>query len=528
MHQCLSIPEVIRHICDEADLKTSLSMALTSRAHLDPALDRIWAHLDSFEPIISCLPSNLWKPKSIPSPNGHGTLNILSLHRAIDLEDIHRYTTFYAPRIRTMAPTPSKRMLAIEAFHGLQLATNAKPGALAPNLRTFEWCSPTTLQGSFGDDFSRQLSAFMSLFIGESVTSITSKTSENVPLHIAAMKSTIQRLPRLRKLDIADLKHEPATDYYLSHVSLDYLEDLTMNSLSPDMVTHLSFLPRLRRLRVSDNRSAEEHDTAWTGVVPNPPRKRNGFPCLEEVEVNSDRPTSLLSILQSLPPANPLRAISCHAKAFCSTQEWQLVLDTVGKFCNAERLTSLNLIDGLGVRMGRLEEPLDVKLCDEVKIPPILYQFKKIRSLDLCFQGGVEVTGDVANKVADAWPRLFGLTLIPTGYRFNRVPSINHKHLVQLLKKLRCLVFLALQFDTTQLTDHEPLPTEESSLKLFLVGASPICSPSRVVTFIKANIPNLEELHTVYKGRGSNPETTMLDKRWDVVQKELRDYYQWT
>ncbi|KAF6749330.1 hypothetical protein DFP72DRAFT_1173686 [Ephemerocybe angulata] len=523
MHQCLSIPEVIRHICDEADLKTSLSMALTSRAHLDPALDRIWAHLDSFEPIISCLPSNLWKPKSIPSPNGHGTLKILSLHRAIDLEDIHRYTTFYAPRIRTMAPTPSKRMLAIEAFHGLQLATNAKPGAMAPNLRTFEWCSPAILQGSFGDDFSRQLSAFMSLFIGESVTSITSKTSENVPLHIAAMKSTIQRLPRLRKLDIADLKHEPATDYYISHVSLDYLEDLTMNSLSPDMVTHLSFLPRLRKLIVFDNRIAAQHDAAWAVIAPNPPRKQNGFPCLEKVKVDSDRPTSLLLLLQSLPTANLLVGILCHVKAFCSTEEWQLVLDTVGKVCHAERLTFLSLVDGVGVQMGRFEEPLDVKLCDEVKIPPILYQFNEIRHLDLCFQGGVEVTGDEANKIADAWPQLQSLCLAPTGYRCNRVPSINHKHLVHLLKKLRRLMFLGLQFDTTQLTDHEPLPTEESSLKSFLVGASPICSPSRVVTFIKANIPNLEELYLGYKGSGSNPQTTMLDKRWDVVRKELCD-----
>lgn len=36
-------------------------MALTSRMFLEPALDGLWFAIDSFEPIIDCLPEDLWQ-----------------------------------------------------------------------------------------------------------------------------------------------------------------------------------------------------------------------------------------------------------------------------------------------------------------------------------------------------------------------------------------------------------------------------------------------------------------------------------
>ena len=59
MHLCLEVVDVLQFICDELDRKSAFHLALASRAFLEPALDRIWHELDSFAPLVSCLPEDL-------------------------------------------------------------------------------------------------------------------------------------------------------------------------------------------------------------------------------------------------------------------------------------------------------------------------------------------------------------------------------------------------------------------------------------------------------------------------------------
>lgn len=54
------LPEVLRMLCDELNEKDLLSAALTSRTFSEPALDRIWRNIRSLDPIIACLPEDLW------------------------------------------------------------------------------------------------------------------------------------------------------------------------------------------------------------------------------------------------------------------------------------------------------------------------------------------------------------------------------------------------------------------------------------------------------------------------------------
>lgn len=75
MHRCLQVPEIVillSKALDQTNLfseeypddRDLLSMALTCRAFLDPALDALWGHISSLDPIISCLPQNLWRKKT--------------------------------------------------------------------------------------------------------------------------------------------------------------------------------------------------------------------------------------------------------------------------------------------------------------------------------------------------------------------------------------------------------------------------------------------------------------------------------
>lgn len=68
MHRCLQIPEIICLLCDALEVvagwppdREYLNMALSCRAFLDPALNKLWKSISNLDPIISCLPRKLWK-----------------------------------------------------------------------------------------------------------------------------------------------------------------------------------------------------------------------------------------------------------------------------------------------------------------------------------------------------------------------------------------------------------------------------------------------------------------------------------
>ena len=61
MDHCLRISELIRSICDNLDKATSLSVALTCKAFLEPGLDKVWRNIATLEPLACCLPAEIWK-----------------------------------------------------------------------------------------------------------------------------------------------------------------------------------------------------------------------------------------------------------------------------------------------------------------------------------------------------------------------------------------------------------------------------------------------------------------------------------
>lgn len=70
--QCLSIPEIVYQICGALETAANpfrrpdrniLSMALTCRDFLEPALDALWKTLSSHRQIAACLPEDLFRVK---------------------------------------------------------------------------------------------------------------------------------------------------------------------------------------------------------------------------------------------------------------------------------------------------------------------------------------------------------------------------------------------------------------------------------------------------------------------------------
>jgi hypothetical protein len=65
MHHCLDIPELICIIFELVRACGShrdiVALALTCKTFRDPALRTLWAKLPSFDPLVRCLPNDIWK-----------------------------------------------------------------------------------------------------------------------------------------------------------------------------------------------------------------------------------------------------------------------------------------------------------------------------------------------------------------------------------------------------------------------------------------------------------------------------------
>jgi hypothetical protein len=66
MHHCLNIGEIVRVIFGLVDAKGDLAaLAATCELFRDLALELLWASLDSFAPLIRCLPDDIWSEDSL-------------------------------------------------------------------------------------------------------------------------------------------------------------------------------------------------------------------------------------------------------------------------------------------------------------------------------------------------------------------------------------------------------------------------------------------------------------------------------
>jgi hypothetical protein len=62
MHHCLDIPELICIIFELVSSNRDIvALALTCKTFRDPALRTLWAKLPSFDPLVRCLPNDIWK-----------------------------------------------------------------------------------------------------------------------------------------------------------------------------------------------------------------------------------------------------------------------------------------------------------------------------------------------------------------------------------------------------------------------------------------------------------------------------------
>ncbi|KAF5332873.1 hypothetical protein D9611_005374 [Ephemerocybe angulata] len=516
MNQCLGVAEIQSLICENLDRKSAFAMALTAHAFLEPALNEIWRTVDSFRPLIDCLPEDLWIAKAVPSPTQPAKINtILNVAREPEAEDLHRYLTRYASRIRNFKPAVSAgmKMLSPDALLALQYATDFQPGALSPQLKHFQWISPKSIADGLGDEFVGRLSSYMILFVGKTVDSIDlSDVKTSTPLEMAAVRYILKRLPCLKVLrDLPGNDATPFPESLIKSVRWDGLESavLARNSVTIRSLRHLASLPRLRQL------TKMNFGTTLPQALS---RAVTGFTSLQHVTYACYRLPSVLEILQHLPQTNIVQAILLMGTTSCTSSQLTEVLRYVETYLNPETLTNVEIKENVYPPAARPMELIETNQPDPIGLQP-LHIFKKLKKLQVELQGGVRLTWKEIEDIPNAWPNLTVLILLPRVPDSHRLPSIDHTHVASLLRSLPLLRELGLQFNATQILRDEPNAEPwVSNLLELSVGASPISSPGRVIDFIKTHLPRLTTLKIPKKSKGA-AEATMLERRWEAVHQ---------
>jgi hypothetical protein len=77
MHKCLEVPEFVRMIAGDLDVPAAYRLALTCRTFLEPGLDVVWREIMSFNPLLACLPADLWREETVPVEDWDGVNTFL-------------------------------------------------------------------------------------------------------------------------------------------------------------------------------------------------------------------------------------------------------------------------------------------------------------------------------------------------------------------------------------------------------------------------------------------------------------------
>ncbi|KAJ3518884.1 hypothetical protein NMY22_g13457 [Coprinellus aureogranulatus] len=447
------------------------------------------------------------------------------LRRALKEEDLERYLTFYAHRIKLVSPSlmGSADMPSMELLHAFQLATGYKRGALSPSLKQFNWLF---IEDSFAP--------FMSLFLGPQIQALAvGDPDTSGDLSIASIYYYTRGLPHLKELIMSGKNQDAWRFNYIMSYSWDCLQDIHLSFLSSRVLRHLSTLPRLQRIEICYYEGSAED----FGMEPPSPQDQH-FPSLRELDLDFDRIDHLEYFLKYLPLDNQVHTMQCTLWKPSSPSSYQSAIDTIGRICNPHSLKHFSLREDSkdypdlfwpeedeedeedeDEEDGDGDLNMDVDLGKPVNLTT-LCSFPLLETLTVWLSKPLQLGPQDIERMGTAWPNMHRLDLCASFPSFGRLPAIDHTHLLSLLRGCPSIRYLGLRFDATRIGETDDDGT--FLLRTLRVGGSPICSPSRVVGFIRKHFPKLEELDDTPVDEVDDARFTMLEKRWGTVRRELR------
>ncbi|KAJ7049631.1 hypothetical protein C8F01DRAFT_1378275 [Mycena amicta] len=251
MHHGLRIAEILDNILsnflteyanDYSNTSALACLARTCRIFTDPALDALWMKQTTLNNILKCLPSECWEETAVKDAWRRKNIRLLRPLEAADWRIASKYRT----RVRSLeldfedASFPSS-----ELFEALSSAFPAE--GIFPNLRGLDW-QYLVVQTPYPPVFQH-----IRLFISPRLTKfhLNYRTNEELSLALA-LPLPLQTLQDLRIVTYEVYTSHP--DLTAFTLKLSAIRDLCLPSLSNETFSHLSTLPKLSDLEISDTR----------------------------------------------------------------------------------------------------------------------------------------------------------------------------------------------------------------------------------------------------------------------------------
>ncbi|KAG1762908.1 hypothetical protein EDD22DRAFT_537528 [Suillus occidentalis] len=470
MHPALRILEVIDNISLHVGQKSLPALASTCRAFESPALNVLWRNLESVEPIVKCLPSELFstnrhKDTVLQKPLDHKMWDTLS-----------RYTS------RVHSITQSRKSKFIELLSLIILAYPSAPTSFFPNLRQLTW---------FTDDTTHDAAEFLRMALVPSLLSLTVRISPASPAFLSVFSSLGTLCPRLQCMT---LNHGRSIDepfskspFIMQPISqLRHLCDLHIWDMGIQEIQQIMQLEALQRLVLDMHVSL----SAWDKPSP---LQLPGFRNLEVLTIKVNALKRLMNFFSALTIVRIKKvevrlidiAIQSPADVPPMLSQFLAILQ---ERCDNNKLESFNFIAAT-TKSGVMESGIFAPL----------RAFGNLIHLDLDMCCHISMSNEELCYLVGAWPKLqflqFGCHVIVD---LDTIAVPTFPGLECLLRLCPALTSLALVIDTTKLDGIDlKCPGGEHfahHLTDLTLGNSIIDSPVNVALVLSGLFPHLERL----------------------------------
>jgi hypothetical protein len=485
MHHCLFITEILYLICEEIwsgaeqRHKTLATMARCCRAFEAPALDVLWRAQDSLQPLLACLPADIWQERDgvrcLVRCNGVDSVGRQkyspSQSRAVNPADMIRFDR-YAKRINMLTVTLSKSMADI-------METLSRTGSLFPNLHNLgAWIEGAVSDTSVDPLLVPSLKALKIRI--RSGTEDTSPMFSNLALKCPAVVSL--RIFRGRA-------SQPLSSEHIC--CWKDLHSLSARLSDSRALTHLSTMRSLSVLNIHLPIHLESEQFT--------------FRTLKKLVIRARRPSSCIDFLCSLRAPSlvslAIRPDNCY-------QRWEHVFEVIGQRLCDSPLSEISLGSG-----ASRWTPMD-------RFRP-LYIFADMTTFVAHIFPQSQLDDNGIREMASAWPNLRTLRLPSAVFCAEKpVPHVSLGGLAFLVQTCQNLTRLELEIDARICVDPLPHPTTPNVLMREMdLQTSPIEDAERVAAFLARVLPNLRKIKT-------GPHSAAADmqshhRQWVTVSEHL-------
>ncbi|KAG0700858.1 hypothetical protein DFH29DRAFT_1053820 [Suillus ampliporus] len=467
MHQALRNLEVIHTISSHTENGTLPALASTCRAFEHPALNVLWRHLQSVEPLVKCLPSDLFGIDQ----------GCVVLQKPLDdkmWETLARYTS----RVHSITVTQTGPMAVVERLSLIMLSCPSAPASLFPDLRKLTCYA----------DGTRGAADFLRMTLVPSLVELTVEFVSASSAFLSIFSSLGTLCPRLQSLilkycTVADGLSRKISPFITQSISqLHHLLSLSVWDLGNEGIQRVMHLGALHSL-ILDFRTS----FFWEK------RSHLQFPGFHDMRFfglsvgEFEQASNFFSSLQVL--RSRQIAVSFHSQVPQSHGSGSRVLTQflaiLQERCDNDKLESLTL-------HGRWWTTHI-----ECGILTSLHAFRNLTELHVEISCDMSMSDEGLRQLVGAWPKLRRLkiscfiaistTTVPTFYG-----------LISLLQLCPALTSLALVIDTTKLEGIDlKYPGGGScnkNIKSLTLGNSPIESPLNVALVLSGLFPSLEQV----------------------------------